>query len=80
MYHHGETIKLLLYSNCDETKKMALNSQTVRAKKTLPQVSHRGPSQRQTQGSDPPMKIFCQGRHCVWRLTHRESNAFLITK
>ena len=26
------------------------------------------------------MKFFCQGRHCVWRLTHREFHAFLIKK
>ena len=49
----------------NETKKMALNSQTVRAQTTLPQLSHGGPIQRQTSGTDLPMKVSCQGRHCI---------------
>ena len=63
---------------CDETKKMALNSQTVRAKINTPQVEPQW-AHRQTPGSDPNEK-FLQGRHCVGRLTHREFHAFHITK
>ena len=64
----------------DETKKMALNSQTVRAKINPPPVEPQWADPRQTPDSDLPMKIFFQGRHCVWRLTHRGLYAFLITK
>ena len=42
---------------CDETKKIALNSQTVRAKINPLQVEPRWAIQRQTPGSDPSMKI-----------------------
>ena len=42
---------------CDEAKKIlvALKSQTVRAKEN-PQLSHGGPSHRQTPRPDPPIK------------------------
>ena len=39
------------FTYCDETKKRALNSQTVRAKEK--KLSHGGPCQRQT-----PMKVL----------------------
>ena len=49
---------------CDETKKKALNSQTVRAKENT-QLSHGGLSHRQTSGTDPLMKVLCQCHHGV---------------
>ena len=39
---------------------MAFNSLIVRAKEK-PQLSHAEPSQIQTLGIDPPMKVLCQG-------------------
>ena len=44
---------------------MALNSQTVRAKINPPPVEPQWAHPRQTPGSEPPMKIFCQGRPFV---------------
>ena len=58
MYHHREITNKLTY--CYETKKMALNSQTVRAKEKL-QLSDGEPSHRQTSGPDPPMNRTSYG-------------------
>ena len=49
-------------TNCDKTKKRALNTQTVRAKE-YPQLRHVGTSLRQTSGTDPPIKDVSQYRH-----------------
>ena len=54
---------------------MTLNSWIVRTKENL-QLSHGGLSQKQTSGTDPPMKVLYQSRHLVWSLTHREFHAF----
>ena len=60
MYHHGEqTIELTHY---DEAKKMAHDSQIVRAKENL-KLSNGGPSYRQASGTNPPIKAFRQSRH-----------------
>ena len=77
MYPHGETIKLLLWWN---KEKLLWSHRQSELKYTLLQLSHGGPIQRQTPGSDPPMIIFCQDRHCVWSLSHREFRALLITR
>ena len=42
-------------ANCDETKKMALNTHTVRARDP-PYLNHGGHSLRQKLGTDPPIK------------------------
>ena len=57
MYQHRETTKY-----CEETKKMAPNSQAVKVKENL-QLSHGETSHRQASGTDPPMKALCQCRH-----------------
>ena len=44
-------------ANCDETKKMALNTQTVRVKEK-PHLSHGEPSLGITSGTDSPIKAF----------------------
>ena len=65
---------------CDETKKMALNSQTKRAKINPPPVEPRWAHLKPNTRQWPTNETFCQGCHCVWSLTHRECHAFLITK
>ena len=45
-------------------QRRALNSQTVRAKEH-PLATHGGPSQRQTSGTDRPMKVLIHGRLSV---------------
>ena len=55
---------------CDETKKRALNSQTVIAKEN-PHLSLGGPSLRQTSGTDPPIKDLS---HCRYDI----SQSFII--
>ena len=58
---------------------MALYSRIVRAKEN-PQLSNAEPSQIQTSGTDPLMKVLCQDRSLVLSLTYREFYAFLIAK
>ena len=47
---------------CDETKKMAHDSQIGRAEESL-KLSQGGPSQRQTSGTNQPIIAYYQGRH-----------------
>ena len=56
MYHHRETI------NYGDTKKMAHDSQIVRAKENL-KLSYGGPNQRQTLGTNQRIKALRQGRY-----------------
>ena len=63
-------IKLTLH---DETKKMAHDSQIVRAKEN-PKLSQGGSSYRWASGTNPPIKALRQSRHIVWGLTHRRAN------
>ena len=61
MYHHrGKQPNQLTY--CGETKKWAVNSQTVRAIEN-PQLSHGEPSHRQTSGTDTPINDLSQCPH-----------------
>ena len=62
-------IKLTLH---DETKKMAHDSQIVRAKDNL-KLSHGGSSYREASGTNPPINALRQSRHRVSGLTHRRA-------
>ena len=56
----------------DDTKKMAHDSQVVRANENL-KLNHGGPSQRPASGTNPPMKNLGQALHWVWHLSHRHA-------
>ena len=53
-----------LTPNYDESKKMANDSQIVRAKENL-NLSHGGPSQIHALGTNPLIEVLGQGLHCV---------------
>ena len=59
MYHDKEIIKVTHY---DGTKKMAQNSQIVRAKENI-KLSYGGPSKRQTSGTNQRIKALLKGLH-----------------
>ena len=67
--NQSKKLKLIHY---DETKKMANDSQIVRAKEHL-KSSHDGPNQRQASGTNNHIKALRQGNHCVSGLTHRRA-------
>ena len=61
MYHHRQTI-LSKLTHYDESKIGVHDSQVVRAEENL-KLSHGGPSQRQTSGTNQRIKALRQGRH-----------------
>ena len=68
MYQHEETI--IIFPGNKENGSLLTDSQS--------QLSHSGPSIRQTPGADLPMEVICHSRQGVWDLTHRKFHAFLI--
>ena len=64
--------KLIKLTHYDDTKKMAHDSQIVRAKENL-KLGHGGPSQRQASDTNQPIKTLRQGRHWVWGPTYRRA-------
>ena len=60
---------LIKLPHYDETKKMARDSQIVRAKENR-NLSHDGLSQRQTSDNNQLVKALRQGHHWVWGLAH----------